>query len=110
MRRNSQAGENEPASPKEIELWVKQESADVTKSCELRLKELEELSRAYLAGEISSEQANTLKARYHDRWEDPLSVACTGPGISDEQIVKRIDEEIERQRTERKIPPPGRYR
>jgi hypothetical protein len=81
----------EPLSPRDIELWVRQEVADVEKASELRVKELKELARAYSAGDISPEQADALHSRYHERWREALPGAVTGPGISDERILELVD-------------------
>lgn len=110
MPDESQNDWREPQSPGEIELWTRQEIADVEKASELRIRELKELTRTYSAGEISAEEADALHSRYYARWPEALPGASTGPGVSDEQLLEKIDQQVERGKVGLRSRTEGRYR
>jgi hypothetical protein len=79
-------------SSKEMEGWLQREIADATKAVELRVKDAKRLVGAYSRGEISKEEAAELAHRYSSRWGDALPGVLRSEGLTDEEILRRIDE------------------
>lgn len=84
--------EQENLSPQDVREWFHQEVADLSKALELRLKESSELVTAYTSGKISPEEAGKRFLRYNRRWGEALPGTHAGKGVSDDQILKAIDE------------------
>jgi hypothetical protein len=97
-------------SPKDVASWVRQEIADADKAHELRVKELAEIAHAYSAGEVTPEQADQLHTRYYERWGDALPSISTGPGVTDEQILKSLDDAAALRKAQIRLKVEGRYR
>jgi hypothetical protein len=110
MPDDAQEDWRKPLSPLDVEIWVRQEVADANKAHELRVKELTEISRAYSSGEMTAKEADDARFRYYDRWGDALPAASTGPGVTDEQIIKSLDEAAERRKADIRRRAESRYR
>ena len=85
------ADEPEYFSPKGMRQWADQEIKDVNKAAELRIREVNELVRAYSAGEITPEKADELQWKYQYRWGEALRGTSATEGVTDEQILAKID-------------------
>lgn len=83
--------EEEYLTPKEIRQWADQEIKDVQKAAELRTREVSEIARAYSAGEITPEKADELQFKYSYRWGEALRGISATEGVTDEQILAKID-------------------
>jgi hypothetical protein len=79
-------------SPKEMQGWLDREIADITKAMDLRLKDATRFVTAYARGEISADEAAARAYEYSERWGDALPGVARSQGMSDEEILKRIDE------------------
>lgn len=78
-------------SPTEMRKWAEQEIKDVNKAAELRVREVNEIARAYSAGEITPEKADELQYKYDVRWGEALRGTNAVEGRTDEQILAAID-------------------
>jgi hypothetical protein len=78
-------------SPKEMRQWAEQEIKDVNKAAELRIREVNEIVRAYSGGEITPEKAGELQFKYDHRWGEALRGTNAVEGRTDEQILAAID-------------------
>lgn len=85
------ADEPEYFSPRDMREWADHELGNVKKEGELRSREINELVRAYSAGEITPEKADELQSRYQHRWGEALCGLYPGPNTTDEEILKAID-------------------
>ncbi len=85
------ADSDEYLSPKEMRQWAEQEIKDVQKAAELRIREANEIVRAYSAGEITPEKAAELQYKYDYRWGEALRGTNAAEGRTDEQILAAID-------------------
>ena len=78
-------------SVKEMQQWLSQEVRDTAKAHELRLKEANAFVADYASGVLNAEQAQEKLAAYDRRWGEALFGAAAVPGVTDEEIVNRID-------------------
>ncbi len=83
--------DNETLTPQEVRQWAAQEIASSAKASELRIKEANDVADKYASGEISSEQAMERLVSYDKRWGEALYGVATTAGVTDEQILARID-------------------
>jgi len=79
-------------SVKEMQQWLSQEVRDTEKARELRLKEANAFVADYASGALNAEQAQEKLAAYDRRWGEALFGAAAVPGVTDEEIVNRIDQ------------------
>jgi hypothetical protein len=82
--------ESDYLSPQEMRDWALQEVQDSAKAHELRAREAMDLANAYERGEITPQEAAERNWRYQHRWHEALPGATAQ--MTDEEIVKRIDE------------------
>ena len=83
-------------TPEEMRAWHAEEIRDVLKECDLRVRDATQFTIAFLAGELTPEQANARLSRYEARWGDPLRGVLTSNHRSDEAIVEAIDKALRR--------------
>lgn len=88
-------------SPKEMEGWLQRETADIRKASELRTKDAEAFVSAYSKGEISAQEAEERSFQYSKRWGDVLPGVMRSEGLSDEEILRRLDETRKKQSSRR---------
>ena len=91
MSKDEEEGIPEYLSPADMRDWLRQEIKDSAKALELRVREATDLVTAYSAGEITAEEADERQSRYHHRWGEALLGATVSQGITDEQILAKID-------------------
>jgi len=97
-----QHGGKTALTPEEMRVWYAEEIRDVLKECELRIRDATEFTTGYLAGELTSGEANSRLRRYDARWGEPLGGVFASSYQNDEDIVKAIDKghrNLERART-----------
>ena len=78
-------------SREDLELWLRQETADCNKALELRLKEAASIVSAYSSGQLSPQEANERYWQYIHRWGEALPGTHVGGNETDEEIVVLID-------------------
>lgn len=78
--------------PKGMQGWLKREIADIHKASELRIREARQFVNEYSRGEISKEQAEKRHHEYSQRWGDVIPGVMRTQGMSDEEILARLDE------------------
>lgn len=88
-------------SPTEMEGWLQRETADIRKAAELRTKDAEAFVNAYSKGEISAQEAEQRSYQYSKRWGDALPGLLRSEGLSDEEILRRMDETRKKQSSRR---------
>jgi hypothetical protein len=86
-------------SARDMSWWLKDELRNVTKECELRIREATELATAYSIGDLTPKQADELYIRYQNRWDLPLMGLGASNYSSDEAIIKALDKARERARS-----------
>jgi hypothetical protein len=79
-------------TPKDLQMWLKQEVADSTKALELRLQEATSLVTDYSQGKITPEEATRRAVAFDWRWGEALPGTNTAPGRSNEEILEAIDQ------------------
>lgn len=79
-------------SPKEMQGWLEREIADAAKAMELRVRDASRFVSAYGRGEISAEEAEKRSIEYSKRWGEALPGVGRSQGMTDEEILARIDE------------------
>lgn len=87
--------ETEDASfpdPKDMQGWLEREIADIHKASELRIREATRFVNEYARGEISKDQAEKRHYEYSQRWGDVLPGVQRTQGLTDEEILSRLDE------------------
>jgi hypothetical protein len=72
--------------------WLDREITDIQKAAELRIREATGFVTAYALGEITAEDAARLSNKYDERWEAPLPGVFRSRGLSDDEILAKIDE------------------
>ena len=101
--------QNELLSPRDIELWTRQELIDANRAHALRVRELTEIASACLSGTLTDRQANQMYDRYYARWGDALPISV-GEQTTDEKIVRSLDEAAERWKVASKFRAESRQR
>src|ERR1039458_5694219 len=86
------SNESDYPSPGEMQGWLEREIADAAKAMELRIKEASRLVGAYARGEISADEAAQRGYEYSCRWGEALPGVPRSHGMTDEEILARIDE------------------
>jgi hypothetical protein len=81
----------EMLTPEEMGKWLKQEIADSTKACELRIREASDLVASYTRGGISPAEALKRMVTYDERWGEALFGVSAGGNITDDAIISAID-------------------
>lgn len=86
------SGDSDFPDPKGMQGWLEREIADIMRAAELRMKDATKFVNAYARGEITSEEAARRGYEYSNRWGDALPGVPRSTGLSDEEIVRTIDE------------------
>jgi len=84
-------------SPEEMKRWLEEETADVKRAAELRLKEAAGFVTAYANGEISAKEAADRSYEYDCRWGEALPGVWRSQGVPDDVILRTIDETLVKQ-------------
>jgi len=79
-------------SPQEMNAWLQREIKDTTKAAELRIKDAASFVTAYASGEINQGEAEQRLHEFSKRWGDALPMAGRSENMTDEEILRRIDE------------------
>jgi hypothetical protein len=72
--------------------WLQHETFAVSKEAELRIREATAIAIEYVRGQISPEEAGARRLRYEDRWGAGLGGMYTPDRMTDEQILKEMDD------------------
>jgi len=78
-------------SPEEMQGWLEREIADAARATELRIKEASSFVAAYTRGEISAGEAADRGYQYSCRWGEVLPGVWRSRGMTDEEILAKID-------------------
>jgi len=82
----------------EMREWLHDEVRLVMKVADLQVRDATDFASAYIAGRINAEEASNRMHRYDCRWgESKLMGALSDDKMSDEDILRRRDEEITKQ-------------
>lgn len=92
---DSKLPENETLTSADLLDWLRREVTDVHKAAELRIGDVTEIATAYALGEMTAEEANKRFHRYGRRWGEALPGIASSEGMTNEQIIKTMDEERE---------------
>jgi len=92
MVEEKQGGEGEFPDPKGMQGWLEGEIERIQKASELRIKEATRFVNEYGRGEISADQAAERSFEYANRWGDALPGIGGTRGVSDEEILRKLDE------------------
>jgi len=84
-----QAGDT--LSVKDLRNYLDYETTCLTKATELRLRELGGIVTAYAAGELTPQKAMERFDQYQKRWGEALPGVWRVHGVTDEEIVAKID-------------------
>lgn len=84
--------ESDFPSPREMEGWLQREISDAAKALELRVRDATQLVTAYSRGELSVQEAEEQSQRYSSRWGEAIPGVARSLGMSDEQILKQMDD------------------
>ena len=71
--------------------WLEREITDIDKAKELRVKEATGFVEAYAQGEIAQDEMERRMYEYSCRWGEPLPGVPRSEGMSDDQILARIN-------------------
>lgn len=88
----SQVDHSDFPDPKGMQNWLEREVADIQRASELRIKDAKNFVDAYARGEISSDEAAQRSSEYADRWGDAIPGVMSSRGLSDEEILTRLNE------------------
>jgi hypothetical protein len=84
--------EKQESLVKDLQRWLAQELMDIAKARQLRIKEATGIVDSVLKGTITADEGFDLTNEYEDRWGEALPGALALPGLTDEQIIARIDQ------------------
>jgi hypothetical protein len=89
------AGGDEPGrhqcSVEDLKFWLSQELKDIEKARELRIKEATGIVDSVLRGELTPDEGFSRTNEYENRWGEALPGARAKPGVTDDEIIARID-------------------
>jgi hypothetical protein len=72
--------------------WLQREIRDLSKQTELRVKDATDFVTAYAMGKVTEKEMRERLSVYHHRWGDsPIPGVTTQEGMTDEEIMKRLD-------------------
>jgi len=91
MSHGSNNSEEEPLSKADLIGWLEQEIKDTAKAFELRTKQAKELIDAISRNQLTVEDGMQGVMAYERRWREALPGASVAPGLTDEQILTKID-------------------
>ena len=91
-------------SPEEMQHWLERELVDAQKALELRVKDATTFVEAYARGDTSAEEAAQKTVQYSRRWGESLFGVGRSEGLSDDEILSRIDLARNKQRRVVKSP------
>lgn len=78
-------------SPKGMQGWLEREIGDIQKAAELRIREATRFVNEYARGEITQREAEQRSTAYADRWGEVIPGVTRTQGLSDEEIITRLD-------------------
>ena len=78
--------------PKGMQGWLEREIADIHKAAELRIKDATRFVNDYARGEITADEAAERNYAYSQRWGDVLPGVMRTGSMTDEEILKALDE------------------
>jgi hypothetical protein len=90
-------------SVEEMNAWLDQETKDVKRASEMRLKEATEIASSYAAGKLTPEEATQRLDQYEARWGEALGGAAASDSVTDAQILDQMDRLRERSSTSRTL-------
>jgi hypothetical protein len=85
-------GESDFPDPKGMQGWLEREIADIHKASELRIKEATRFVNEYARGEISADEAAKRSFEYANRWGDAIPGVPRTQGLTDDEILARLNE------------------
>jgi len=71
--------------------WLERERADIAKAAELRVAEAVSFVDAFASGKIRQDDLENRMRAYSRRWGEALPGVGRSRGLSDEEILRRID-------------------
>jgi hypothetical protein len=74
-------------------VWLKQEVFTITKAAQLRIQDASDFVTAFLAGKLTLNEVNQRLSQYETRWGEPIPGGTAHEGMSDEEIIARLDRE-----------------
>jgi len=77
---------------KDMQGWLEREIGDIQKAAELRIREATRFVNEYARGEISKEQAEKRHYAYSQRWGEVIPGVMRTQGMTDDEIIARLDE------------------
>jgi hypothetical protein len=88
----SQGDHSDFPDPKGMQKWLDLEIDDIQRAAELRIKDAKSFVDAYAKGEISRDEAAQRSFEYANRWGEGLPGVPRTQGLSDEEIMRRLNE------------------
>ena len=85
--------ESNHLSAEDMRVWLLDETRNVLKEAELRVREATEFTTAYAMGKLSPAQAHERMRKYDARWGEALEGVYASSFKSDDAILKAIDEQ-----------------
>ena len=92
MVEEKESGAGEFPDPKGMQRWLESEIGRIQKASELRIGEATKFVNEYARGEISADEAAERNFQYANRWGDVLPGIASPHGVSDEEILRKLDE------------------
>ena len=83
---------NDTLTPEDMQQWLEQELRDLTKALELRVQDATELVTAYAVGKLTPREATARFLRYSARWGDAILGVRVESGLTNDEILRRLDE------------------
>jgi len=71
--------------------WLEREKADIAKAADLRVTEATRFVDEFASGKITQDTLENRMYAYSTRWGEPLPGVSRSHGLTDEEILKRID-------------------
>jgi hypothetical protein len=85
-------GDEDHPTPKDLQAWLTQETVELAKALELRLRDAQDFVTRYSAGELTAKQAMERFDRYVERWGDsPIPGVSMSEEMTNAEVLARLD-------------------
>jgi hypothetical protein len=91
MTGRSKMEDSQGLSAEDMRVWLASETADIERAKALRITEATGFVDAYARKQISEKELENRLYEYSGRWGDPLPGVSRSEGMTDKQIISRLN-------------------
>jgi ribosome-associated translation inhibitor RaiA len=91
MAKKGDSDESTYLTPADMRGWLREETRNVLKECDLRIKDATDFVTAYLGGQFTWEETEKRLSRYENRWHSALGGVYASAYKNDEELLAAMD-------------------